>query len=305
MIGQDQNCITIVMATYNGAAHLAEQLQSIARQSHENWRLFVSDDGSTDATLDLLAAFGRDYPVQVVAGPRQGAAANFLSALLHPDLPRGTVALSDQDDIWLPGKLARGLRQLGLNSDLPSLYAAESMLADAHGRPLQPTQTGKAKACFAASLGQNLFGGHSILFNAATLDLIRAAGRPAGIAFHDWWIYQLVSGAGGHLVLDPAPMLLYRQHGKNVLGAAMRGRFRGRLNRVTSGQWGGEMRAHAEALAKVAHLLTPEAQRTLRAYLQAPTRGFARVGTFRRLGLRRSSKGGEALMLGAAFAGLL
>src|SRR5690606_35292489 len=99
--------------------------------------------------------------------------------------------------------------------------------------------------------------GHTMLFNAKALDLIRAAGMPTRIAFHDWWIYQLIAGAGGHLHLDPAPMLLYRQHGQNVLGAAFRGRVTARIKRVTSGEWGAEMRAQAEALRKTAHLLTP------------------------------------------------
>ena len=104
-----QDSVTIVMATRNGAAHLAEQLDSIARQTHADWSLFVSDDGSTDDTKRILADFARSHPVTVVDGPRKGAAANFLSALCHPDLPLGTIALADQDDIWLPGKLARGL----------------------------------------------------------------------------------------------------------------------------------------------------------------------------------------------------
>lgn len=301
----DRDRVTIVMATRNGAAHLAEQLDSIARQSHGGWRLFVSDDGSTDGTRAILDDFARSHPVTLVEGPRRGAAANFLSALCHPDLPRGTVALADQDDIWLPGKLARGLRRMGPAEDWPVLYAAESALADAGGRPYRRSSPGRGRPCFAASLAQNLFGGHTIMFNPAALDLIRAAGTPEGIAFHDWWIYQLVAGAGGRLVLDPAPMALYRQHGGNVIGAAGGGKAVSRLGRVLNGQWRAEMQGHAQALASVPHLLTPQALVTLSAFLSAPPRGFARIETFRRLGLRRSSTGGEILMLGAAFAGLL
>ncbi|GAB1364561.1 glycosyltransferase [Rhodobacter sp.] len=298
----DQDSVTIVMATHNGAAHLAEQLDSIARQSHTAWRLFVSDDSSTDDTRAILADFARHHPVTVVDGPHRGAATNFLSAILHPDLPRGTVALADQDDIWLPGKLARGLRRMAPAEDWPVLYAAESALADARGRPFRLSSPGRARPSFAASLAQNLFGGHTTMFNAATLDLLREAGMPKGIAFHDWWIYQLVAGHGGRQVLDPSPMALYRQHSGNVIGSSG---FGARLSRVLQGRWRTEMQGHAQALASVAGLLTPQAQVTLSAFLSAPPSGFARIETFRRLGLRRSSTRGDILMLRAAFAGLL
>jgi hypothetical protein len=304
--------ITIVMATRNGAAHLDEQLDSIAQQTHAHWSLFVSDDGSTDATRAILADFARSHPVRLVEGPRKGSAANFLSALCHPDLhhpdlPQDTtIALADQDDVWLPGKLSRGLRRMvSAGADGPLLYAAESALADAQGRPFEISHPGRAQPSFAASLVQNLFGGHTTMFNTALLNLLRAAGPQPGLVFHDWWIYQIAAGAGARLVLDHAPMALYRQHGGNELGASGRSGARARLGRVLGGQWRGEMQAHAQALSRVSHLLTPEARVTLQGFLEAPPRGFGRVERFRNLGIRRSSTGGEILMLGAAFAGLL
>ncbi|MEZ5796714.1 MAG: glycosyltransferase [Paracoccaceae bacterium] len=304
--------VTIVMATLNGAAYLPEQLQSLAAQSHADWSLFVSDDGSGDATRAILRDFGRRHRVHLVDGPGTvgqggGAAANFLSALCHADLPAGIVALADQDDVWLPGKLARGLRRMAAAPGTgPLLYAAESALADRRLRPLRLTTAGRAEPGFAAALGQNLFGGHTTMLNPAALALVRAAGPVAGIAFHDWWIYQLLAGAGARLVLDPAATALYRQHGGNVMGAA-RGPMQGvaRLGRVLDGRWKAEMQAQAGALASVAHLLTPAARQTLERFLAAPDRGMARVRRFRQLGIRRSSARGNVLMLGAAFAGLL
>lgn len=301
-----QNTVTIVMATWNGAAHLAEQLDSIARQTHKDWALFVSDDGSTDATQDILSDFARRHPVTLVSGPRQGAAANFLSALCHPDLPSGTIALADQDDVWFPGKLARGLRRMSAAAgEGPLLYAAESALADASGRPYGISRPGRSQPTFAASLAQNLFGGHTTMFNADLLRLLRIAGPQPGLVFHDWWIYQLAAGAGARLMLDRSPMALYRQHTGNMLGATGHGRALARVKRVLGGQWGAEMQAHAHALHRIRHLLSPSSQATLQAYLEAAPRGIARVTRFRQLGIRRSSLSGDALLLGAAFAGLL
>jgi glycosyltransferase involved in cell wall biosynthesis len=303
-----QDRISVVMATCNGAAHLAEQLASLSRQSHSDWRLFVSDDGSTDATRDMVRDFARHHDVTLVEGPRKGAAANFLSALCHPDLPPGPVALADQDDIWFPGKLARGLRRIqaaGADGH-PVLYAAESTLADAEGRPFRITRAGaRAHPGFAPSLAQNLFGGHTMMFNAQALGLVRAAGPQEKVVFHDWWIYQLVAGAGGRLHLDPLPMALYRLHGRNVFGTSGLAGAAARLQRVLQGRWRHEMQAHALALQGVAHLLAPAQAEILRGFLAAPTWGPGRVARLRRLGIRRSSAGGTLLLQGAALLGLV
>ena len=301
-----QDCITIILATFNGERHLAEQLDSIARQSHRNWRILASDDGSSDGTRALLEAFARDHDVTLIDGPRKGAAANFLTALCHPALAKGPVALADQDDIWLRGKLARGLRRMQVagQDGRPVLYAAESYLADATGRPYRRSQAGRARPGFAASLAQNLFGGHTMMLNAPAVHLIRAAGPRNGLAFHDWWIYQLIAGAGGHLVLDTLATALYRQHSSNVLGASGTAGAAARLQRVLQGRWRDEMMGHARALDDVSAFLTPEARATLQGFLTAPPRGLARVRRLRALGLRRSSAAGDLLMLGAALLSL-
>lgn len=303
--------VTIVMATRNGAAHLRAQLDSIAAQSHRNWSLFVSDDNSTDATHEILAGFGARHPLRLVQGPGRGAAANFLSALCHPDLPPGTVALADQDDVWLKGKLARGLRRIAAaerraGAGAPVLYAAESILADHGLTPLSRSRSGRVRPGFAPALAQNLFAGHSMMLNPAALALVRRAGLPQGVVWHDWWLYQLLAGAGAALVLDPAPAVIWRQHAENTLGGA-RGAAAGlkRLAMVLSGEWGRTMQAHARALQQNAPLLTAEARATLEGFLTAPASGPARVRQFRRLGIRRSSRTGDLLMLAAAALGRL
>jgi Glycosyl transferase family 2 len=297
--------VTIVMATLNGEAHLSEQLASIARQK-VRWRLFVSDDGSADRTLAILEAFSRQWPVTIVRGPGAGsAAANFAAALCHPDLPPGPVALADQDDVWLAGRLHRALRLLPQQPE-PALYASESVLTDARLRPRKVSSGGALHPGFGNALCQNLFGGHTIVMNEAALALVRAAGMPAGIAFHDWWLYQLIAGAGGQLVLDPLPTALYRQHDGNSLGGGAG--FSGNLSRVgmvLSGRWGRAMQAHARALARCRPHLQPGALAALDAFLAAPAFGPGRLTALRRAGLARSSRRGTALMLTAACLGLL
>src|SRR5687767_5003569 len=77
--------VIIVLGTYQGEQFLREQLESIAAQTHRNWRLLVSDDGSTDMTRAIVREFGAalesDSQLMLVEGPRRGCVANFLSAI--------------------------------------------------------------------------------------------------------------------------------------------------------------------------------------------------------------------------------
>ena len=140
-----QTRVTILLTTWNGAAHLQQQLDSYLAQNHDAWDLWVSDDGSTDGTLEILNAFQaaerHRREVRIVAGPQRGHAANFLSLLCHPDLPAGPVALSDQDDVWLPGKLRLALSALK-DAGPVALWGAQSYHTDVAlrviGRSRQP-----------------------------------------------------------------------------------------------------------------------------------------------------------------------
>ncbi len=290
-VARDQDRLQILMATRNGAAFLADQLASIAAQTDRNWQLWISDDGSTDGTQDIIAAFARRHPVRLIDGPAAGAAQNFMQLLCHPELAPGPVAFADQDDVWLKGKLARARRQIAtLPQHEPVLYAAESMLVDAQLRRLGRSHSPAIRPSFANALVQNLFSGHTMVLNAPAVALARRAGVPRDVRYHDWWLYQLMAGAGGHLCLDPLPAVLYRQHGRNVLGAA-RGPMAAtaRLQRLISGDWGALMAAHARALRQV-EALTPPARALLDLYLDGfPDRGPARAAAFRRTGMSRAA----------------
>ena len=104
--------IDILLATYNGARYLAPQLDSLLGQTHQHFRLLVSDDGSTDATLDILrgyrAAFGERLILLPNPSPGAGVVRNF-ERLMQASLADGQAqwaASCDQDDVWLPDKLA-------------------------------------------------------------------------------------------------------------------------------------------------------------------------------------------------------
>jgi glycosyltransferase involved in cell wall biosynthesis len=298
--------ITIALCTLNGAAHLAAQLASYAAQNHTAWDLWISDDGSCDGTRALLEDFaarhgaGRD--IRVLHGPQRGVAANFLSLLCHPGLPVQPVALSDQDDVWLPEKLGLGLACIG--GDAPCLYGAQSIHTDARLRPVGRSLGGGVPG-FANALIQNIVSGHSAMLNAPALALVRAAGVPEGVPYHDWWLYQLVTGAGGTVIVRPEAVLMYRQHGANAMGSRQGLRAAVvRTAQVFGCTYGAWVAANTAALRQVAPLLTPAARATLDALAATPQRiGLARLRSFRRFGIRRQGRTSTALLWLAVLSG--
>lgn len=278
--------MTILMATYNGAPHLPKQLASIAAQRDVDWTLWVSDDGSEDATLDIIERFARDHRVRIFAGPKRGAAANFLSLLDRTHEAEGPVAFSDQDDIWHPMKLARAADALAIARG-PAIYAAQSIHIDVSGRELGRSVLTPRGPSFQNALVQNILSGHSIAMNTVACEILRSLGQPNGIASHDWWLYQLMTGIGAHVVIDPKAVLYYRQHDQNL-----RGSFHGpkaqlsRLSALASGEFGIWVNANLAALDKVAPILQPAVRDMVRMLLSTPT-GPERAGLMRSYDIHR------------------
>lgn len=306
----------IALCSYNGGRWLAGQLDSIAAQSGVDWALWISDDGSSDGTGAVISGFQARHPdrdIRLIEGPRQGGTQNFLSLICHPELPLGPqtyLALSDQDDIWLPHKLARALQVLGEQSDAdrPLIYGAQSRHIDESGREIGKSRRPKGEVSLRNAVVQNMVSGHSLVLNPQALALVRAAGRPRGIGFQDWWLSLLVLACGGRAVVDDAEVLLYRQHGGNVMGApqGMAALWR-RLDQLRLGLFRGWIAANLAGLGAVEARLTPEARQII-ARLGEPRHGLAQNGlvqnglvqhsltrlrAYRALGIARQSRAGS------------
>ncbi|WP_448110447.1 glycosyltransferase family 2 protein [Pseudomonas lini] len=214
--------VAILLCTYNGAKFLGEQLQSFIRQTHKNWIIYASDDGSNDDTLKLLRAFRQtlgDDRLIILNGPRQGFAKNFLSLIKNESITADYFAFSDQDDIWFEDKLERSIAQLNSAADTPALYCSRTRLISADKRVLGFSPLFSAPPHFRNALVQSIAGANTMLINAQARALLALTPEDAAIVAHDWLTYLLVTGCGGEVVYDPLPTLDYRQHSGNLIGA--------------------------------------------------------------------------------------
>jgi len=306
--------VTILLATQNGARWLPGQLASYLAQDRADWALWVSDDGSRDDTMAILRDFARTHghahDIRLIDGPQQGAGTNFLSLMCHPDLPRRPVALSDQDDVWMPHKLSRGLAALAradasAGVDAVTLYGAQSLHTDAALRVTGQSVPHTRAPDLALALVQNPVSGHSTMASVAALDLVRAAGVPEGVPFQDWWLTQLVLAAGGDLVIDAGPVLYYRQHDDNLLGApGTLAAARARLALLRGGDYRRWRNANLAALRARADLLTPDARVLLDRLAQVDhAAGPVRAAAMWRAGLHRRTHAGSLAFYLAALMG--
>ena len=290
--GVEQPRVAILMATYNGGKYLEEQLRSIALQTHRNWLIVVSDDGSSDITLETLERCRRrfgDQRVRLLKGPGRGFAANFLSLCCEPSIDAEFFAFCDQDDIWRPHHLERAVAWLqAIPTARPALHCGRTNLICDAGLLFGASPIFARPPTFHNALVQSLAGGNTMVFNAAARNLLRQAGSQAVVS-HDWWVYMLVSGAGGQICYTTVPSVDYRQHGGNLIGANTSWRDRQhRIKRMLAGHFKGWNELNLAALEQCQALLTEPHRQVMHRFAEArrarlPRRclGVLRSGVYR------------------------
>jgi len=209
--------VGVVLSTFNGAKHLLDQVASVLAQRDVSVELSVRDDGSTDDTLGLLrSAPFHDGRVTVDAGRHLGPSRSYLTMLAASPGDVDFVALCDQDDVWLEGKLARAASWLR-DIDGPAMYCSAVKVVDEGLRPLGVHRTCRRGPSLENALVQNIATGCTIVLNRSALPLFRTV--PQHPVMHDAWIYA-VCAAVGTVRYDPATWVLYRQHQANTIGLA-------------------------------------------------------------------------------------
>ena len=204
--------ISIAMATYNGAKYLQDQLDSFFYQTRQPDELVVCDDGSTDDTLEILEAFGRQAPFAVHVYRNEtnlGCTKNFEKAM---SLCTGEIIfLSDQDDVWFCNKIDTMATTLATRQEIMVLNA-DLVLADDNLNPSPYTALGQSAALEYGP--EHVVHGCSTAFRRAWLDFVLPI--PAvRAATHDGWIHGLASLLAVRMQLD-IPVQYYRRHRHNT-----------------------------------------------------------------------------------------
>lgn len=254
--------VAILLCTYNGARFLAEQLDSLEAQIHQNWVVFASDDGSTDQTLEILQQYQAKWPsgkLTIRSGPQKGFCQNFLSLACDPDIKADYYAFCDQDDVWLPEKFRVALGTLNQNDNwVPELYCGRTIYLSEHGDEIGMSRKYIHPKTFRNALVQCVAGGNTMIFNAKAKALLELSLK-VDVPSHDWWLYLLVTGYGGGVYYDPNPLVKYRQHPKSLVGknTSLVSRLE-RLEMVFNGRFKAMISKNLDAIDNTPTFLTAE-----------------------------------------------
>lgn len=250
----------IILASFNGASFLGEQLDSLIAQTDTNWSLLIRDDGSSDGTLEILQDYSKkDERIHLLPGDIgsvSSARGNF-AILLDMAFDQGAeyVFCCDQDDVWAPKKLEQvlaRLKQVEGESGLPTLVHHDLVVVNEKLKPLTKSfiRFMKLKPGDQHNpqrlISRNEVTGCALACNRAMLEIALPVSREA--IMHDWWL-ALSAGFFGQLDFMPEKLVKYRQHSKNSIGAKP---FWHGLNPVPFGSWvAGWRRGNAEFICTV------------------------------------------------------
>jgi len=206
--------ISIAMATYNGEKFIIEQLDSIINQSYKNIEIVICDDNSDDKTVEILKFYCNKYPITIIQNKiNLGIVKSFEISLKNC---RGEyIALSDQDDIFLPNKIELLYKHINdsllIHSDSMIIDKDKNILFDSHFDSFK----NRNKSFFIDYLIGNNVTGNSVLINK---DLLKyAIPFPKHIRIHDHYLAMSASYQG-KIKFIPDKLQLYRQHNSNSIG---------------------------------------------------------------------------------------
>lgn len=239
--------VTVLMAVYNGGEYLKKQLESIKNQTYSEWRLIVRDDMSSDNSVEVIKEFADSVSQEVIIkknNPGSGSAKNNFARLIKDAAGSEYVMFSDQDDIWKEDKIEKTLVKMkqaegSAKSDVPVLVhgdvevvdkdeniTAESMFKLSH-IPVRQELPGL--------IIQNNVTGCTMMINAALLNGIGDAADDERIIMHDYLI-ALYAGVFGKTEVIEKPLLSYRQHGDNSVGAKDNNNSKYLISRLKQGR---------------------------------------------------------------------
>ncbi len=223
-----ENYTAILLAVYDGERYIGELLESLCRQTCKDFTVYVHDDCSKDRTLEIIRSFQERLSIVVMDDPEpgRGACKSFLRMLEHVDAQY--YFFCDQDDVWLPEKVEKSLNALRSleqenGSTVPCISCCDLRVVDAELNTIAESFWGQGKLLpeilmeFPYLAGQNFAAGCTLCFNRAMKNM--AFPLRKNIVMHDHYLLLLNVANHGVVKILHEPLILYRQHGGNVIGA--------------------------------------------------------------------------------------
>jgi len=215
--------VLVLLAAYNGATWIKEQIDSILGQIGVEVDLIVSDDGSSDGTPELLSvlADGKRVRTTCPALPTGSAAQNFLFLIRSTPADRyDYVALADQDDIWDRDKLALACARIGDEDAVAYSCAVRAFWENGREKTLrQSTRLTRSDFLFEGAGQGCTFVLRSEFYEPLRAFLVNNPELTKTLHFHDWAIYAICRSWRLQWVFDQRAHLRYRQHANNDTGA--------------------------------------------------------------------------------------
>ena len=216
--------IDILLATYNGEKYLREQIDSILKQTYQNFKLIISDDCSIDETSKILKEYEKKDKRVVIYYQEEnlGYIKNF--EFLLSKVEHDLYMLSDQDDVWLPEKIEKSYEKLkNTNSDLVygDLIVVDKDLNEINPSFMKLKKTFRKAnkySDYRAVYLYNCVTGCTILSKSKFISKILPFPTNVSYVPHDYWI-ALIVGMNGKITFINEPLIKYRQHGNNQIGS--------------------------------------------------------------------------------------
>lgn len=220
--------VGILMAVYNGEKYISEQLDSLLGQTFSDFICYIHDDGSKDNTKKICEEYAKRFPdkFEILTYPSCGSAKeNFMSMLQYASEPY--IMFCDQDDVWLPEKIEKTLRQMKKNEAeygiIPLLVYTDMVVVDKHLQVIAEsnfsyTQVNPKIMGFRESLYYGYVAGCTCMLNYALYSKLNTNVDVSAIIMHDMWAVITAFALGGKADMLDEALILYRQHEGNCVG---------------------------------------------------------------------------------------
>ncbi|MCK9224723.1 MAG: glycosyltransferase [Candidatus Muirbacterium halophilum] len=232
--------VEILLSTYNGEKYLSEQLDSLLKQTFKNFRIIIRDDRSNDKTLNILNAYARKHPEKIIiieSEENLGPAGSFSELLNHAEAEY--VFFCDQDDIWLENKLETYLLfvseiEITYGKDIPFLIHSDCYITDNQMNIISNSyykymNSNPKRNKLNNLLVKNTVVGCTCMINRNLIK--KSMPIPNNIYMHDWWL-ALCASITGKIFYIEKPLIKYRQHSFNVVGAKKTKNYFRRLRKL-------------------------------------------------------------------------